>query len=414
MEYKLFYDTNALLSLQDKAFEEQFIISQKTLEELENIKTSSNKDQEVKYKARKCSRLLDQNYGNYDVVITTTDIISKISDFKLEITPDTIILSAAYLYNQTTPVIFVTDDINAKCLSKLIFGLPTRGITELNLTTSEIEYTGYKDVTLSDEEMSEFYCNLGTNKFECLRNEYLIVRSSSGEVVDKYKWNGTEYKKVCNMTLRSRFFGDKIKPKDELQACVIDSIMSNTITAISGKAGSGKSLLSLVSIMSLIEKEEYDRVVILFNPSKVRGAVDMGFYTGDATDKAMQNSIGQILVTKFGDRFAVDMMLQQEKIKLVSMADARGMEIRDNEILYITECQNTSVDLLKLCLSRVSSESKVVIEGDYLSQVDSYAYENNNNGMKRAIDVFKGEELFGYVNLKNIWRSKIAELAEKM
>ena len=166
--------------------------------------------------------------------------------------------------------------------------------------------------------------------------------------------------------------------------------------------------------MSLIEKEEYDRVVILFNPSKVRGAVDMGFYTGDATDKAMQNSIGQILVTKFGDRFAVDMMLQQEKIKLVSMADARGMEIRDNEILYITECQNTTVDLLKLCLSRVSSESKVVIEGDYLSQVDSYAYENNNNGMKRAINVFKGEELFGYVNLKNIWRSKIAELAEKM
>ena len=52
MDYTLFFDTNALLNLQEQAFKEKFVIAQKTLEEIENIKSSFNKDGEVKYKAR--------------------------------------------------------------------------------------------------------------------------------------------------------------------------------------------------------------------------------------------------------------------------------------------------------------------------------------------------------------------------
>jgi len=190
--------------------------------------------------------------------------------------------------------------------------------------------------------------------------------------------------------------------------------MNNTITAISGKAGSGKSLLSLVVAMHLIESGKYDRLIVMFNPTKTRGASDMGFYGGSFVEKAMQNSIGNILVTKFGDKCAVEMLMQQEKLRLVSVADARGMEIKENEILYLTECQNTSIELLKLCLSRASTGSKIIIEGDFTSQVDSYLYDGNNNGMKRTIEVLKGEDVFGYVELQNIWRSKLAELVDKM
>ena len=96
------------------------------------------------------------------------------------------------------------------------------------------------------------------------------------------------------------------------------------------------------------------------------------------------------------------------------MADARGMEIRDDEILYITECQNTSVELLKLSLSRASQNAKIIIEGDIYTQVDSIEFVGDKNGMKRAIDVFKGSDMFGFVELKNVWRSRIAEMCEKM
>lgn len=415
MEYKLFLDTNALLNLQQAAFKEPFVISQKTLEEIENIKTSGKKDGEVKYKARLIAHLLDENFGKYEVVRTTSSTKHVIESCDLEETPDNIILASAYLYNKdTAPIIFCTDNLNCKFLARNIFALTTKGVNDINLVKNIEEYTGYKDVTLSDEEMSYFYLHTNENIYDSLVNEYLIIRKSDGEIVDCLCWDGEQYAKVCSKTVRSQMFGDKIRPKDIYQACAIDSILNNTMTTISGKAGSGKSLISLITMMSLIEKGEYDRIVIMFNPTKASGASDMGFYTGDATEKAMQNSIGSILTTKFGDKFAVDMLLQQDKIKLISMADVRGMEIRDNEILYITECQNTSIELLKLCLSRASSGCKIVIEGDYNSQVDSYLFDGDSNGMKRVINVLQGEDEFGYVNLPNVWRSKIATLVDKL
>mgnify|MGYP000932170630 FL=1 len=73
-----------------------------------------------------------------------------------------------------------------------------------------------------------------------------------------------------------------------------------------------------------------------------------------------------------------------------------------------------SIELMKICLSRCSQNAKIIIEGDYNSQVDNYAFENNNNGMKRAIEVLKGENIFGYVELQNVWRLKIASLVEKL
>ena len=414
MEYKLFLDTNALLNLQKAAFKESFVISQKTLEEIENIKTSSHKDNEVKCKARQVSRLLDEHFGEYEVILNNAEIKKIVSDFSLDETPDNIILASAYKYNTSSPIIVCTDDINCKFISRNIFGLTTKGVNEINIVKNIEEYTGYKDITFSDEEMSDFYLHLNENIYNSLLNEYLIIRKSDGEIVDMLKWGKDGYKKVCSKTLKSHLFGDKIRPKDAYQACAIDSILSNTMTTLSGKAGSGKSLLSLVAMMNLIESGDYDRIVIMFNPTKAKGASDMGFYSGNATEKALQNSIGSILTTKLGDKFAVDLLLQQDKIRLVSMADVRGMEVRDNEILYITECQNTTKELLKLCLSRASSGCKIVIEGDYNSQVDSYLYDGDSNGMKRVIDVLKGEEEFGYVNLPNVWRSKIATLVDKL
>lgn len=415
-DYLLFYDTNALLNLREKAFEEPFVISQKTLEEIENIKTSANKDGEIKYRARLLAHLLDDHYDNYIVVPITDDIYDIISEHgQSSNSPDAIITASALYFNKYhQPCIFVTDDICCKFLAKGIFRLKTKGVHEINLVAESKDYTGYREVTFTNEEMAHFYEHMNESNYNCFENEYLIIQDELKNVVDAYCWTCNGFRKVCNKTVRSVMFGDKIRPKDIYQSCAIDSILNNTLTALTGKAGSGKSLISLVSIMSLIEQGEYDRVIIMFNPTKTRGAADMGFYTGSALDKAMQNSIGSILTTKFGDRYAVDRLLHDDKIRLVSMADIRGMEVRDNEILYITECQNTSLDLLKLCLSRASSGCKIIIEGDYNSQVDSYMFAGESNGLKRVIDSLKGESLFGTIKLPNVWRSKIAELMDKI
>ena len=411
LKKRKFFDTNTILDLQDKMFEDDFCISSISLQEMENIKTSGRKDEETKYKARKALHLLDENKDKYEVVIYTTAMENYIVEKQLEITPDTkIIASCAFsrgLLPQDTDFVFVTNDIACKMIASKIFGLEVESVGENKLD----EYKGFVEKSLSEEDMAYFYEHLQENVFGLLINQYLILKDRKDETVDAYRWSGTQHEPLFKRNIQSLYF-DKLKSKDIYQSCAIDSLMNCTITAITGKAGSGKSLLALMSAMYLIEKGKYDRIVVMFNPTKTRGASDMGFYGGDFIDKAMQNSIGQILTTKFGDRYAVDLLLSQNKLKLVSMADCRGMEISDSEILWITESQNTSIDLIKLCLSRVSSGAKVFIEGDYLSQVDSNAFDGNNNGLKRMIDVFKGHEEFGYVQLQNVWRSKIAELCE--
>ena len=70
--------------------------------------------------------------------------------------------------------------------------------------------------------------------------------------------------------------------------------------------------------------------------------------------------------------------------------------------------------LLKLCLQRCSAGCKVFLEGDYQAQVDDVMFSGDNNGLKRVIQAFDGDPMFGHVDLPNVWRSRIAELAEKL
>lgn len=380
------------------------IINITVVEELDNLKR--NRDITKAKRARKAIEKIHElkDRVHFDLDKRVIDALSQNGLDSLYNPNDDIILSCALLNNADIYTNDLALKIKAKSLEVPIADLSTKGNS----------YKGYKEVVLSDEEMSDLYSHLDENSFGCLVNEYLIVKDASGESVDLLKWNGEMFANVYNKNIKTMAFGDKIKAKDIYQRAVIDSIMNNTITAISGVAGTGKSLLSLMCAMHLVETNKYSRIVILNNPTKAKGATDCGYYTGSMTEKLMQNSIGNILNTKFGDRFAVDLLLQQDKLRVISMADARGMEIRDDEILYITECQNTSVELLKLSLSRASQGAKIIIEGDVNTQVDSVEFLGNKNGMRRAVEVLKGSELFGFVELKNVWRSKIAELVEKM
>ena len=185
---------------------------------------------------------------------------------------------------------------------------------------TNIEYTGYKEISMTDIEMAEFYQNLTENKYDCLTNEYIVIRDSNNEFKEIRRWTGKNYTEVYDKHIKTIAFGNKIKAKDEYQQMAIDSMINNTMTIISGKAGSGKTLLTLMAALYLIENGKYDTLVILFNPTKTRGSTEMGYYTGNLLDKAMQSNIGNILTTKFGDRYVVDTLLQQGKLKLKSIS----------------------------------------------------------------------------------------------
>ena len=68
---------------------------------------------------------------------------------------------------------------------------------------------------------------------------------------------------------------------------------------------------------------------------------------------------------------------------------------------------------MKLGLQRIGEGSKVIVDGDFHQQIDREVY-IADNGMKRMSEVFRDNELYGEIELQNVHRSRIAELADKM
>lgn len=111
----------------------------------------------------------------------------------------------------------------------------------------------------------------------------------------------------------------------------------------------------------------------------------------------------------------VEALIQQEKLVLLPLADARGYDTTGMRAgIYITEAQNLDIELMKLTLQRIGNDSICIIDGDDRAQVDDISFAGSNNGMRRVSQVFRGEEIYGEVTLNKIHRSKIAEIADKM
>lgn len=377
-------------------------ISIVTVEELDHLKT--NKDPELSFKARRAIRKLKSlgDIINYDLNRIPDSSFSKWGD---------------NIYNPNDDIIVTCAKNNNSYLATYDFNLSVKAnalcVETIEICSNEECYKGYLKVVLNDEQLSDFYSNPSFNHFDCMINQYVSIYDSHESLVDVRKWNGENFVEVFNKKMSTDFFGRDVKSKDEIQRMAFDSIMSNPITAISGPPGSGKSYISLVSAVKLLESNKYDRITILFNPIKTRGVSDLGYYPGTQTEKAMQNSIGNMLSTKLGDESNVLDWIENGKIRLISMADCRGMEISDRDILYITEAQNTTSDIMKLCLTRVADGCKVIIEGDYNTQVDSVIFQNNN-GLKSVVDKFRNHSIFGYVELNKIYRGEIASLADTL
>ena len=77
------------------------------------------------------------------------------------------------------------------------------------------------------------------------------------------------------------------------------------------------------------------------------------------------------------------------------------------------EGQNYDTVLMRMLLQRIGNDCQVIIDGDRLEQTDLDIYENDN-GMKKVSKVFRGEKIFGQVDLQKIERDEIAKIAERM
>lgn len=408
-----FYDTCSLLLQADNLFEvnEQVAISSITLEELENIKTSTKKDADTKYQARKLLQTITEHWGELDIHIFTEDMLAPIEQKQLTITNDMKILATALDYNKRNEqVLFITNDVSLHAIAELFFDEEQIA----SVSEEEDDYAGYIAVQLSDQEMEEFYSFPENNHFGAYTNEYIIIYNQQGQIVDRKMWTGDGYRNINFETFDSKHFG-RIKPMDIQQQMAADSFTHNKITMIKGPAGSGKSYLALGFLFNQLEKHYIDKIIVFCNTVAAKNSAKLGYLPGTRNEKLLDSQIGNLLSSKLGSRIEVERLIENEELILLPMSDIRGYDTSGMRAgIYISEAQNLDIPLMKLALQRIGDDSICIIDGDEKTQVDDINFAGLNNGMRRASKIFRGHDIYGEIELKEIHRSIIARIAEEM
>ena len=411
MDKTIFVDTNTLLSTHFNVSDySKVFMSIVTIEELDHLKQSDK----MGYQARQAIRNL-KSANNIEIIFNSN--YSGVTRF-LEHGNDNTILSSAYdVCSCNKDCVFITDDYSLYIKAKAL-GIPCQ-MFEFN--DDKQEYTGYQEYQLTSEEIAELYEHPHDNVYNLHINEYLIARNQSHEVIEIAKWTNdglvrikSDGKRGKNNYFETKYFG-KFKPRDEYQYCAVDSLINNKVTLLRGKPGSGKTYLALNYAMSQIEKDIYNKLIIVTNALNTKNSAKIGFLPGTRVEKLMQSSVGSMLLGKFGDKCEIDRLIESETITLIPVGDIRGYETPPNSIMYISEAQNLDVELMKLTVQRVGDRNnKLIIDGDYNQQVDLQAFSGENNGMRKLSEIFRNEKCYGEVMLPNIWRSEIAQIADKM
>lgn len=250
---------------------------------------------------------------------------------------------------------------------------------------------------------------------EFVENEYLIIKDiSKNEYLDTFKFTNGTFERVIRRDLKCSYFGT-IKPKDVFQQIAIDSLFENQITMIKGTAGTGKTYVGVNYALQMVKSGKYDKIIFFVNPAGAKNAVELGFYPGSRTEKLLDTNVGMMLGSKFGGKEGLLRLMEEGHVEILPMVDIRGYDTTGaNAIIYFLEAQNLDIELMRLGLQKISDDCKAILDGDYLAQTDKDVYANGNNGMRRMAEIFRGSDIYGEIELKTIYRSKIAKLADLM
>lgn len=388
---------------------EDIIVLSTVLRELEQLERK--KDQKaLQYQIRQAKRAIKEAQANdrVSIVLNSEEAIEGFDgDYA-----DNIILQYA-LENKCG---ILTNDLLMKFKAEML------GIELKELAGEEAEsHLGYTEVELTQENLNTLiFQRLEANIFDLKVNEYLFVREEgAGEPLALLKWTGKWlesledkkgriHKQVATDTL------GVVEAKDPYQVMAMDSIETNQVTMLRGRPGTGKTFLAVNEAWNLVEKHDY-RMIVFYNPVPSRNAIELGFYPGDPLQKFLSSSAGVMLKAKFGgEDFIYDSVMKRD-LEVLPFVDLRGFDTRGDRpaVILILEAQNLTTDLLKMGLQRVDKYSKVIIDGDFEQQIDRNDY-INDNGMKRASEVLRGQDLYGEVKLQNVYRSRLADIVDEM
>lgn len=173
-----------------------------------------------------------------------------------------------------------------------------------------------------------------------------------------------------------------IKPRTPNQAQYIANILDHDITFGIGPAGTGKTYLAVAAAVDALERQEVRRI-LLTRPA-VEAGEKLGFLPGDLSQKVdpYLRPLYDALFEMLGFE-KVEKLIERNVIEVAPLAYMRGRTLNDAFII-LDESQNTTIEQMKMFLTRIGFNSKAVVTGD-ITQVD--LPRGSKSGLRHAIEV---------------------------
>jgi len=245
---------------------------------------------------------------------------------------------------------------------------------EFVINGPKLQMTKAKKILKELYAMTATKTNLTSNKI------HLLLQGSKASSSEKMATIAHE--KICIHTKKTI-----ITPHSQNQINYIKNILKHDIAFGIGPAGTGKTFLAVASAVAALEKEHVSRIVL------VRPAVEagerLGFLPGNIAEKIdpYLRPLYDALYETMGARL-VEKLTAENVIEIAPLAFMRGRTL-NSAFIILDESQNTTIEQMKMFLTRVGFGSKAVITGD-ITQID--LTKEKQSGLVNAMHVLKKEE----------------------
>ncbi|MCC4264977.1 PhoH family protein [Oceanimonas baumannii] len=214
---------------------------------------------------------------------------------------------------------------------------------------------------------------------------HLAIKESQVLEQDDEEEAGSGYRYGKEVVIKTK--RGLIKPRSPNQAHYVAHILSHDITFGIGPAGTGKTYLAVAAAVDALERQEIRRI-LLTRPA-VEAGEKLGFLPGDLSQKVdpYLRPLYDALFEMLGFE-RVEKLIERNVIEVAPLAYMRGRTLNDAFVI-LDESQNTTVEQMKMFLTRIGFNSKAVITGD-ITQID--LPRNARSGLRHAIEVLSGVE----------------------
>ncbi|MEM9443880.1 MAG: PhoH family protein [Verrucomicrobiota bacterium] len=359
--------------------------------------------------------------------------------------PDNRILAAAVFVAEKYPArktVLVTKDVNMRLKARLL-GLQADDYLNDKAHDLNIDPIDYDTVLVTGNELQRLCSKkmllLPAKRVQGLSIGYYLMENEQSGGTKPAKYLGDGKFRTLNfpdsMVIQQ---GQAMKPRNLGQQFLLDAIFDETVNLVTvcGKAGTGKTILSVAAGLYLVQKGFYEKILV--TRSVIPMGRDIGFLPGTMEEKMrpwvqpIYDAVEAITSRPKGEQFmdkpqkrkrnstdssadkqrSYERLVESGILEVEALAQIRGRSI-PKSFFILDEAQNITPHEAKTIATRMSERSKLVMIGDP-SQIDNPYVDRWSNGLVYTRNKLNAQDLVAHVNLIKGERSEVAELAANL